>query len=111
RESSVVSEPGLNADAAAKEFRERYNAMSKSGKRAFRKSVKEEVKTMLRKSRQESGDVSPDASAQMDNDLKLAIIFGAVGLTLSLFSGINAAFWVLGVIAIVVGVVFLIRWL
>ena len=47
----------------------------------------------------------------MDNDLKLAIIFGAVGLTLTLFGGINEAFWILGVISIVVGVVFLIKWL
>jgi hypothetical protein len=28
-----------------------------------------------------------------------------------LFGGINEAFWILGVIAIVVGVVFLIKWL
>ncbi len=111
RENAVLPESNLNADDSAEEFRERYNAMSKSGKRAFRKSVKEEMKTMLKKGGENSAAVSPDASAQMDNDLKLAIIFGAVGLTLSLFSGINAAFWVLGVIAIVVGVVFLIRWL
>jgi hypothetical protein len=52
-----------------------------------------------------------NATSTMDSDLKMAIIFGAVGLTLTLFGGINEAFWVLGVIAIVVGVVFLVKWL
>ncbi len=46
----------------------------------------------------------------MDHDLKLAIIFGAVGLTLTLFGGVNEVFWILGVIAFVVGVVFFVKW-
>jgi hypothetical protein len=82
--------------------------------RKERKEIRQEVRKQLRQFANEQNETSRDAPekvAEMDNDLKLAIIFGAVGLTLSLFSGINAAFWVLGVIAIVVGVVFLIRWL
>lgn len=68
------------------------------------KEVKKELKNKLKAE-------TPGAVKEMDYDLRMAIIFGAVGLTLSLFSGISAAFWVLGVIAIVVGVVFLVRWL
>jgi hypothetical protein len=47
----------------------------------------------------------------LDPDLKMAIIFGAVGLVLALFGGISEVFTVLGVIAILVGVYFLIKWL
>lgn len=110
-ENTIASESNPQTEVSVEEFKERYNAMSKSEKKAFRKSTKEQMKTLLKAKKENPVAASPDATAQMDNDLKLAIIFGAVGLTLSLFSGINAAFWVLGVIAIVVGVVFLIRWL
>lgn len=108
----VTSQPSASksdADAKIKEVRENYLAMDRAGKRAFRKEVREELKRMVREKKAGTENVS--AATAMDNDLKLAIIFGAVGLTLSLFSGISAAFWVLGVIAIVVGVVFLIKWL
>jgi hypothetical protein len=87
----------------------KYHSMSKSEKKVFRKELKKEMKEFLKKEKDTSLGVVE--TSEMDRDLKLAIIFGAVGLTLSLFAGINAAFWVLGVIAIVVGVVFLIRWL
>ena len=102
-----VAEP--DQDARIQEVREKYLSMDRSEKKAFRKSLKEKMKRMVRE--KENGSETVTATTAMDNDLKLAIIFGAVGLTLSLFSGISAAFWVLGVIAIVVGVVFLIKWL
>ena len=107
-----AAEPSIaetDQDTKLKEVREKYMAMDRGEKRAFRKEVKEELKRMIREKKAGTENVS--AATAMDNDLKLAIIFGAVGLTLSLFSGISAAFWVLGVIAIVVGVVFLIKWL
>ncbi len=102
------TEPDQNAMLQA--VREKYLAMDRGERRAFRKEVKDELKRMVREKKTGNAD-GVAAVNQMDNDLKLAIIFGAVGLTLSLFSGISAAFWVLGVIAIVVGVVFLIKWL
>ncbi len=110
-QKQVVDKEDQRARAAVEEVKERYNAMSKSEKRSFRKSVKQEMRAFMKSKKSGDTALSPDAATEMDRDLKMAIIFGAVGLTLSLFSGINAAFWVLGVIAIVVGVVFLIRWL
>lgn len=81
--------------------------------RSERRELKRELKQAIKEYRKLDNQVAsgPETVNEMDNDLKMAIIFGAVGLTLSLFAGINAAFWVLGVIAIVVGVVFLVRWL
>lgn len=90
--------------AGLERVRESYYAMDRAEKRAFRK----EMKRAIREKHDTVDGVS--ATQVMDNDLKLAIIFGAVGLTLSLFAGISAAFWVLGVVSIVVGVVFLIKW-
>lgn len=81
--------------------------------RTERRELKRELKQTIKEYRELDRQVAsgPGSVNEMDNDLKMAIIFGAVGLTLSLFAGVNAAFWVLGVIAIVVGVVFLVRWL
>lgn len=92
-------------------FVKKYSDMSKVERKDFRKEVKEQMKSYAKAIKNGDGINATDETAVMDNDLKLAIIFGAVGLTLSLFAGISEAFWILGVIAIVVGVVFLIKWL
>jgi hypothetical protein len=90
-------------------FLKKYNAMTKSERKEFRKEVKKELKNYVKAKK--SGEYTSSQAANMDRDLKLAIIFGAVGLVLTLFGGASSAFWVLGVIAIVIGVVFLVKWL
>ena len=47
----------------------------------------------------------------MDHDLKMALIFGIVGIVLSAFGGVNSIFWILGVISTVIAIVFLIKWI
>lgn len=92
-------------------FAKKYSEMNKSERREFRKEIKEQIKSYSESIKKGEGVKASDEMTAMDNDLKLAIIFSAVGLTLTLFGGINEAFWILGVISIVVGVVFLIKWL
>ena len=104
---NTVAVPTEQMDAKAK-----YNTLSREEKKSLRKELKSELKKFKKASKEENVDANgPQVTNEMDRDLRLAIIFGAVGLVLSLLSGISAAFWVLAVIAIVVGVVFLIRWL
>lgn len=88
----------------------KYNAMSKAEKKEFRKELKQSVKTYAKAMKRGDHVAAEKAVQAMDHDLKLAIIFGAVGLTLTLFGGVNSVFWILGVIAFVVGVVFFIKW-
>lgn len=123
--ASAVVEPAVDAGAsrirvkptevsvseAREELAKKYSEMSKSERRQFRKEVKEQIKSYSQSIKDGDGVKAAAEMTAMDNDLKLAIIFGAVGLTLSLFGGINEAFWILGVISIVVGVVFLVKWL
>ena len=47
----------------------------------------------------------------MDHDLKMALIFGIVGIVLSALGGVNSIFWILGVISTVIAIVFLIKWI
>ena len=89
----------------------KYNSLSKSEKKEFRQTAKKQLKAYVKATRNGDRAAAEDAVKAMDYDLKMAIIFGAVGLTLSLFGGVSEAFWILGVIAIVIGVVFLVKWL
>jgi glycerol-3-phosphate O-acyltransferase len=104
-----------NAEAAAKEnaalLAKRYKELSKSQRKEFKAELKKQFKRYMKAKRTGDTVAANNATSNMDQDLKMAIIFGAVGLTLTLFGGINEAFWILGVIAIVVGVVFLVKWL
>lgn len=103
------------AEAVAKEnaalLARRYKELSKSQRKEFKAELKKQFKRYMKAKRTGDTVAANNATSNMDQDLKMAIIFGAVGLTLTLFGGINEAFWILGVIAIVVGVVFLVKWL
>jgi 5'-3' exonuclease len=81
--------------------------------KAERKELKKDLKAEIKKFKAKKGDngASVNATKAMDHDLKLAAIFGAVGLILTLLGGAGHVFWVLGVIALVIGAVFFIKWL
>lgn len=89
----------------------KYAEMTRTEKKAFRKTLKEEVKKYV-KAKKSGADVKSGAATKaMDYNLKMAIIFGAVALTLSFFGGVNSVFWIVSVVALVVGVVFFIKWI
>lgn len=74
------------------------------------KQLKRELKEVLRKAR--IGSNSPEttqATAAIDRDLQLAAIFGAVGIVAYIIGG--SAFWIIGSVAMIIGVIFFVRWL
>ena len=92
-------------------FEKKYSSLSKAEKREFRKELKSEIKKIIKaKKNGESIDSIAD-SKQMDSDLRNFLIFLVVGILLSAFGGVNSIFWILGVIATVIAIVFLIKWL
>jgi hypothetical protein len=93
-----VSAPTAEVKTETKSYEQLTKVEQKELKKNLKKFVKENKESIK-------------ASKAMDHDLKLAAIFGAVGLVLTLFGGISSAFWIIGVIAIVIGVVFLVKWL
>jgi hypothetical protein len=117
QEEAVVAEanvPVVRTDAKAdanvtkQSVAKRIASMSKTERQQLKKDVKEYIKSVKKI---KNSDQSIKGKKAMDHDLKLAAIFGAVGLLLTLLGGIHAVFWVLGVIALVIGVVFFIIWL
>jgi hypothetical protein len=107
-EPAIITETQPSATEAKETFMKKYNSMSKTERHELKKELKSELKKAIK---EKKADIKKGNAQNMDHDLKLAIIFGAVGLVLTLFGGASSAFWVLGVIAIVIGVVFLIKWL
>jgi hypothetical protein len=86
-----------------------YKEMSRAERREFRKEAKELVKTYI-KAKKEGDEVKATAAAQaMDHDLKMAAIFGAVGIVALIIGG--DVFWIIGGIALIIGVVFFVLWL
>jgi hypothetical protein len=89
----------------------KYSSLSKAEKKAFRAEVKNAIKDYKKLKKDMKDGKSVKETQVMDYNLKMAIIFGAVALTLSFFGGVNSVFWILSVVALVVGVVFFIKWI
>ncbi len=79
----------------------KYNSLSKEEK----KEVKKEIKKYVKESKKV---VEAQGKSGVSGDLKLAVIFGVVGIVLLIVLG--DLLW-LGSIAILVGLFFLVRWL
>jgi uncharacterized membrane protein len=105
--SETLSAPVTTAAAEAPV--KSYKEMSKAERKEFRKEAKELVKAYI-KAKKEGDEVKATAAAQaMDQDLKMAAIFGAVGIVALIIGG--DVFWIIGGIALIIGVVFFVLWL
>ncbi|MBL7871961.1 MAG: hypothetical protein JNM78_10145 [Cyclobacteriaceae bacterium] len=98
-----------NAARLEPEGTKTYIQMTKTERKALRSHVRNEIRTYAKQ--QKSLRVESDQSIKggMDNDLKLAAIFGAVGIVALIISG--QVFYILGGIALLIGVVFFVKWL
>ena len=114
---SVTAHVGENAvtpikkaapTAENKVLEKKYSDLTKAEKKEFRQALKKEIKKYAKAKK--AGDSIKDTQT-LDHNLKMAIIFGAVALTLSFFGGVNSVFWVASVVALVIGVVFFIKWI
>lgn len=84
-----------------------YAQMNKAERKQLRAEIKSVLKTQ--KMNKKMGIEATQASKRMDNDLKLAAIFGAVGIVALIISG--QVFYIIGGIALIIGVVFFVKWL
>ncbi len=84
-----------------------YMQMTKAEKKAFRKELGKQIKSYVAAKKKMNSVQATKAG--MDHDLKLAIIFGAVGLVGLIIGG--DVFWIIGGIAMLIGVVFFVKWI
>ncbi|MBY0435811.1 MAG: lipoprotein [Cyclobacteriaceae bacterium] len=101
----VVLAEASAVSAAPKTFAQ----LSKTERKQVRKEIKKEIKKYVAAKKENRPTTVQASKAGMDNDLKLAAIFGAVGIV-GLIIGGNV-FWIIGGIAMLIGVVFFVKWL
>ena len=85
-----------------------YEDMTRKERHELRKEFKKEIKSIVKK---KDGANKVDATKAIEKDLKLAAIFGAVGIVGLILGSVSTAFWVIGGIALLIGVVFFVKWL
>lgn len=83
----------------------KFSAMSKEQK----KDIKSKIKTFIKESRKSEEVMGVQAKAAMGQDMKLAAIFGAVGIVLLIIGGDVLS--IIGAVALLVGLYFFVRWL
>lgn len=93
------------------EERKTYIQMTKVERKELRQQLKSEVKSFVKAQKRNLGIESGNATAAMDKDLKMAAIFGVIGLALGAFFSVNNIIGFVGFVAIVIALVFLIKWL
>lgn len=86
-----------------------YKDMSRAERKEFRKEAKALVKTYIKAKKAGDEVKAAEAAQAMDHDLKMAAIFGAVGIVALIIGG--DVFWIIGGIALIIGVVFFVLWL
>lgn len=97
------------AEEVKKQVKEAYNKLSKQEKKEVRQLLKKEIKAIAKNNKKAPNPDAVTARGGIDHDLKLAAIFGAVGLVGLLIGG--NVFTVIGAIAMIIGVVFFVKWL
>ncbi|HEX6892368.1 MAG TPA: hypothetical protein VF141_16790, partial [Chryseolinea sp.] len=80
-----------------------YQDLSKADRKKLRGGLKDYVKNYSKELKSGDEVAGVGATKQLDDDLKLAIIFGAIGITFAILGGINTVFWVIGVVGLIVG--------
>ncbi len=105
-ESHILSEPKTESTEAPV-VKKTYFQMNKSERKTLRHKLKKEIKSYVAEKKKNYSEQATNAG--MDHDLKLAIIFGAVGLVALLIGG--DVFWIIGGIALLIGVVFFVKWI
>jgi hypothetical protein len=108
--ASTKSEPSISLIEAKKEVKKAYLKMSKSERKEVRQLLKKEIKSIVKNQKKEMSVTSTKASG-LDHDLKLAAIFGAVGIVGLLLGSAGQFFVVIGAISLIIGVVFFVKWL
>jgi hypothetical protein len=109
-QASIKIEPSISLIEAKKEVKKAYLKMSKSERKEVRQLLKKEIKSIVKNQKKEMSVTATKASG-VDHDLKLAAIFGAVGIVGLLLGSAGQFFTVIGAIALIIGVVFFVKWL
>ena len=101
--STSMATPSVEKSTPSKKT---YRQLTKTERTEIKNSVKGIKKTIKA---EKKAVKATDSTKKIDHDLKLAAIFGAVGIVALIISG--QVFYIIGGIALIIGVVFFVKWL
>jgi NCAIR mutase (PurE)-related protein len=101
----------MKSTAKVEEVRKTYIQMTKTERKALRTHLKSEIKSYVKEQKKNLGIESAQATGAWDNDLKMAAIFGVVGIIGTALWGASEVIGIIGTIALIIAVVFLVKWL
>jgi hypothetical protein len=110
--ASLDSHPVLAIEAATpemKNLKQSFAEMTKQERNQIKSLVKKQIRNSAKLNPAKNSKVVKATSGSVDQDLKLAAIFGAIGIVALIISG--NVFYIIGGIALIIGVVFFIKWL
>ena len=109
--ATTVEGPMTFAETSKKETpsKKTYAQMNKVERSALRNHLKKEVQAVVDVQRKLGSVESAKVTQGMDHDLKLAAIFGAVGVAGLIIGG--DVFTVIGGLALLIGIVFFVKWI
>lgn len=109
--ASTSSAPAELEVASKEEVRKTYVQMTKPERKELRNHLRSEIKSYVKEQKKNLGVESAKATAAMDHDLKMAVIFGVIGLVLGGLITVNSIIGFIGFVAVIIALVFLIKWL
>ncbi|HZB12508.1 MAG TPA: hypothetical protein VE467_05755 [Chryseolinea sp.] len=111
-EPIIIAEKQPVPYTTVREVAEKFKTMSKREKKEFRKGLRKELVNYSKKSvlKKNDGVESVNATQKFDTLVTLAIVFGGAGIVLITLANISNAFWIAGVISLVVGAFFFVKW-
>ena len=115
---SSESRPGLPEEAKkivspeeVKAAGDKFNAMSSSQRKEFKKVLKKEIKSFSKKIvKKGEGVDSEKRTKAFDTLVALSIVFGVAGIVLITLANISNAFWVIGAISLAIGAFLFVKW-
>lgn len=98
----------ISKTAAAPIIKKTYFQMNRLERKTLRHQLKKDIKSYLA-AKKNFNSVKGAQASGMDHDLKLAVIFGAVGVVGLIIGG--DVFYIVGAIMLLIGVVFFVKWI
>lgn len=107
--ASAKEEAVYVTETAPSISKEEAIAVVKNMTKAEKRELKREIKKYVTANKKGDSEMGAEAAKALEHDVRLAAIFGAVGIVLIAIGG--SALYIIGAVSLLVGLYFFIRWL
>jgi Flp pilus assembly protein TadB len=106
--ASLQTLPTIQVEQNHQTEKKEFNNLTKQQRKQVKIEIKKEIKRLIKQKSADDAKVI-NASGSWDQDLKMAAIFGVVGIVAVIIG--TTLFNIIGAIALIIGAVFLVKWI